>query len=91
VDPLFSKEYYIVAKAKQCSLSLIRFISELFKLQMLMECIMHRCIKKLLSHVADPEEEETESLCKLMITVGKDLGKGLDGHLFRTHERFAQE
>ncbi|RUS30690.1 hypothetical protein BC938DRAFT_479072 [Jimgerdemannia flammicorona] len=73
VDPLLTEEYYIAAKAKRRGLGLIKFIGELFKLQMLTERIMHECIKKLLSNVADPEEEETESLCKLMTTVGKDL------------------
>ncbi|KAF8335869.1 uncharacterized protein EI90DRAFT_3047364 [Cantharellus anzutake] len=32
--------------------------------------IMHECIKKLLSNVDDPEEEEIESLCQLLTTVG---------------------
>ncbi|KAI0042560.1 hypothetical protein FA95DRAFT_1575660 [Auriscalpium vulgare] len=37
---------------------------------MLTERIMHECIKKLLGNVENPEEEEIESLCKLLITVG---------------------
>ncbi|KAI0050434.1 hypothetical protein FA95DRAFT_1603620 [Auriscalpium vulgare] len=65
-------------KAKRRGLGLIRFIGELFKLQMLTERIMHECIKKLLGNVENPEEEEIESLCKLLITVGflLDNGKG---------------
>ena len=51
----------------------MKFIGELFKLQMLTERIMHECIKKLLSGVDNPEEEETESLCKLLTTVGHAL------------------
>ncbi|KAI8578375.1 hypothetical protein K450DRAFT_247591 [Umbelopsis ramanniana AG] len=70
---VLSDEYYAAVKAKRQGLGLIRLIGELFKLQMLTERIMHECIKKLLSNVSDPEEEETESLCKLMTTVGKDL------------------
>ncbi|KAH8548386.1 armadillo-type protein [Umbelopsis sp. PMI_123] len=70
---MLSDEYYAAVKAKRQGLGLIRLIGELFKLQMLTERIMHECIKKLLSNVSDPEEEETESLCKLMTTVGKDL------------------
>jgi translation initiation factor 4G len=70
---VLSDEYYSAVKAKRQGLGLIRLIGELFKLQMLTERIMHECIKKLLSNVSDPEEEETESLCKLMTTVGKDL------------------
>ena len=34
---------------------------------------MHECIKKLLSNAVDPTEEEVESLCKLLATVGSIL------------------
>ncbi|KAG8745160.1 hypothetical protein FRC10_008613 [Ceratobasidium sp. 414] len=70
---LYSEEYYAAAKAKRQGLGLVRFIGELFKLQMLTERIMHECIKKLLSNVVNPEEEEIESLCKLLTTVGHSL------------------
>ncbi|KAI0061212.1 hypothetical protein BV25DRAFT_808484 [Artomyces pyxidatus] len=70
---LYSDEYYAAAKAKRRGLGLIRFIGELFKLQMLTERIMHECIKKLLGNVENPEEEEIESLCKLLATVGNLL------------------
>lgn len=66
---LYSEEYYAVQKVKQQGLGLVKFIGELFKLQMLMEHIMHECIKKALSNIDDPEEEEIESLCKLLTTV----------------------
>ena len=70
---LLSDEYYEAQKAKRRGLGLVKFIGELFKLSMLTERIMHLCIKKLLSNATDPEEEEIESLCKLMTTVGKLL------------------
>jgi translation initiation factor 4G len=70
---LYSDEYYAAAKAKRRGLGLIRFIGELFKLQMLTERIMHECIKKLLGNVENPEEEEIESSCKLLTTVGSLL------------------
>ena len=70
---LYSDEYYAAQKAKRQGLGLIKFIGELFKLQMLTERIMHACIKKLLSNVDNPEEEEIESLCKLLTTVGQAL------------------
>ncbi|KAH9955045.1 hypothetical protein BC827DRAFT_1239687 [Russula dissimulans] len=70
---LYSDEYYAASKAKRRGLGLIRFIGELFKLQMLTERIMHECIKKLLGNVENPEEEEIESLCKLLSTVGSLL------------------
>ncbi|CAG8450416.1 9278_t:CDS:2 [Diversispora eburnea] len=73
---LMSDEYYTAAKAKRHGLGLIRFIGELFKLNMLTERIMHECIKKLLTvsgNPETPEEEEMESLCKLLTTVGQQL------------------
>ena len=70
---LYSDEYYAAQKAKRQGLGLIKFIGELFKLQMLTERIMHECVKKLLRNVENPEEEEIESLCKLLTTVGQIL------------------
>jgi translation initiation factor 4G len=67
---LYSDEYYAAQKAKRQGLGLIKFIGELFKLKMLTERIMHECVKKLLGNVENPEEEEIESLCKLLSTVG---------------------
>ncbi|KAF9501374.1 ARM repeat-containing protein [Pleurotus eryngii] len=54
-------------------LDLIKFIGELFKLQMLTERIMHECVKKMLGNVDNPEEEEIEGLCELLSTVGQLL------------------
>lgn len=70
---LMSDEYYAAQKAKRQGLGLVRLIGELFKLDMLTERIMHVCIKQLLSDVANPEEEDIESLCRLLTTVGKQL------------------
>ncbi|KAL1695925.1 armadillo-type protein [Schizophyllum commune] len=71
---LYSDEYYAAQKAKRQGLGLIRFIGELFKLQMLSERIMHKCVQKLLlGNVDNPEEEEIESLCKLVTTGGELL------------------
>uniref|UniRef100_K3W8C0 MI domain-containing protein n=1 Tax=Globisporangium ultimum (strain ATCC 200006 / CBS 805.95 / DAOM BR144) TaxID=431595 RepID=K3W8C0_GLOUD len=65
----------------------IRFIGELYRKGMLQERIMHECIMKLMGvHVKDgvltavhpgdaPDEENLESLCKLLSTMGKDLEK----------------
>ena len=70
---LYSDEYYVAQKAKQRRLGLIQFIGELYKLQMLTERIMHECIKKLFGNVDNPKEEEIESLCRLLTTIGKLL------------------
>jgi translation initiation factor 4G len=70
---LLSDEYYAAQKAKRRGLGLVRFIGELFQLTMLTERIMHECIKKLLANTTDPEEEDVESLCRLLTTIGKSL------------------
>lgn len=70
---LLSEEYYAAQKAKRRGLGLVRFIGELYRLQMLTERIMHECIKKLLANTENPEEEDIESLCRLLTTVGKGL------------------
>jgi len=70
---LYSDEYYAAQKAKRQGLGLIKFLSELFKQQMLTERIMHECVKKLLGNVENPEEEGIESLCMLLKTVGQLL------------------
>jgi translation initiation factor 4G len=81
-EVLYSEEYYVAQKAKRQGLGLVKFIGELFKLQMLTERIMHECIKKLLSNVDNPEEEEIESLCKLLTTVGQSLDSSkAKGHM----------
>ena len=67
---LYSNEHYAAQKARRQGLGLIKFIGELFKLQMFTERIMHECVKKLLGNVENPEEEEIESLCMLLVTVG---------------------
>ncbi|GAA6010225.1 hypothetical protein JCM10207_005675 [Rhodosporidiobolus poonsookiae] len=70
---LLSDEYYAAQKAKRRGLGLVRFIGELYRLSMLTERIMHECIKKLLANTDSPEEEDVESLCRLLTTVGKGL------------------
>jgi len=70
---LYSDEHYAAQKARRQGLGLIKFICELFKLQMLTERIMHECVKKLLVNVENPEEEAIESLCQLLKTVGQFL------------------
>ncbi|XP_029694907.1 eukaryotic translation initiation factor 4 gamma 3-like [Takifugu rubripes] len=57
-------------KAHRRCLGLIRFVSELFKLQMLRNIIVHECIYKLLDYCV---EESFECLCKLLPTCGKQL------------------
>ncbi|KAL7604138.1 hypothetical protein Lser_V15G15944 [Lactuca serriola] len=54
-------------QARRRMLGNIRLIGELYKKKMLTERIMHECIKKLFGE----DEENIESLCKLMSTIGE--------------------
>jgi len=56
-------------------LGLIEFITELFKLQILPERFMYRCLEQLLVEVGNPEEERIEALCRLLTTCGSILDK----------------
>ena len=57
-------------KLRRRSLGNIRFIGELYKLQMVTARIMHECVKKLLK---TRDEESLECLCRLLTTVGQVL------------------
>ncbi|XP_015749605.1 PREDICTED: eukaryotic translation initiation factor 4 gamma 3-like isoform X2 [Acropora digitifera] len=59
-----------VHQAKRRTLGNIQFIGELFKQKMLTERIMHDVAVKLLR---SNDEESFECLCKLLVTIGKDL------------------
>lgn len=67
--------FYAGQKAKQPGLGLVKFIGELFKLQMLKEYTIHNCVKMLLGNVDKPDEEKIEPLCKLLAIVGGILDK----------------
>ncbi|KAG8971747.1 hypothetical protein FRC05_010814 [Tulasnella sp. 425] len=71
---LGSEEYYAVVKVKRQGIGLVQFIGELYKLHMLTERIIHECIKRLIPLETDnPKEAETETLCKLLTTVGETI------------------
>ena len=70
---MLSDEYYKEAAAKRRGLGLVRFIGELYKLNMLTERIMHQCVKKLVDFQGMPEEAEVESLTNLLRTIGQRL------------------
>ncbi|CAO3695160.1 unnamed protein product [Rhizopus stolonifer] len=70
---MLTEEYYAAVKAKRQGLGLIQLIGELFKLEMLSERIMYGCLIKLCNDPTNSGDEEAESLCKLLITIGKKL------------------
>ncbi|ODQ66664.1 ARM repeat-containing protein, partial [Nadsonia fulvescens var. elongata DSM 6958] len=72
-----SEDYYKAAAAKRRGLGLIKFIGELYMLDMITERIMHGCIQRLLMTETgpgeDPSEDLIESLSKLLTTIGEKL------------------
>ncbi|KAL8935107.1 MAG: hypothetical protein Q9216_005583 [Gyalolechia sp. 2 TL-2023] len=77
---MLSDEYYAAAAAKRRGLGLVRFIGELYKLNMLTERIMHECVKKLVDYEGTPDEAEVESLTSLLKTIGANLDSSEKGH-----------
>eukprot|EP00884_Botryococcus_braunii_P007326 jgi/Botrbrau1/16595/Bobra.0068s0025.1 len=76
-------------KARQRALGNIQFIGQLYKHGMLIEKIMHECLKSLLIEDNNPKQEDVECLCKLLTTVGKQIdsnpksGQAMDAYFFR--------
>ncbi|BEI85507.1 hypothetical protein CcaverHIS002_0509080 [Cutaneotrichosporon cavernicola] len=71
--PMMSEEYYALQKAKRRGLGLVQLIGELYKLDMLSKSVIRECLVRLLSNVENPDEEDLESTCKLLTTVGKQF------------------
>ena len=76
---MLSDEYYKEAAAKRRGLGLVRFIGELYKLAMLTERIMHKCVQKLVDYEGMPDEAEVESLTNLLRTIGQPLDSTNNG------------
>lgn len=70
---IYPDKHYAALKARRQGLGLVKFIGELFKLHILTERLVHEYIKKLLSKAESLGEEEIESLCELLTTVGGTL------------------
>ncbi|CEP14021.1 hypothetical protein [Parasitella parasitica] len=70
-DVMMTDEYYAAVKAKRQGLGLVQFIGELFKLQMLTDRVMMNCLTRLCNDPTHPEDEETETMCKLLTTMGR--------------------
>lgn len=67
---VLSDEYYALQKIKRRGLGLIQLIGELFKLEMVNKNVMSGCFVKLLGVVQTIDEEDVESACKLLKTIG---------------------
>ena len=66
-----TEEDLSLIKTKRHVLGNVHFIGELFKTGLLSNRVMHDCVQELLANIENPEEEEIESLCRLLKTVGK--------------------
>ena len=84
-----AEEDYVRLVAKRRSLGNTQFVGELFINGMISDNIIHYCITSLLEKGQNPEEEDIESLCKLMTTVGKRVSVivGSTEHLESYFER----
>jgi translation initiation factor 4G len=72
-EVMMTDEYYAAVKAKRQGLGLVQFIGELFKRGMLTDRIMTECLTRLCRNPQEAEDEETETMCKLVTTVGREL------------------
>ncbi|KAI9097074.1 armadillo-type protein [Phlyctochytrium arcticum] len=85
-------EDYELGKFKRRVLGNIRFIGELFVKGLITETIMHfSCIQPLLMDLDNPQEEDIESLCKLLNTAGARMDhdrakKQFDAYFARIEE-----
>uniref|UniRef100_A0A8C5GRZ4 MIF4G domain-containing protein n=1 Tax=Gouania willdenowi TaxID=441366 RepID=A0A8C5GRZ4_GOUWI len=88
----FEKDKDINEEEKQRSVGNIKFVGELFKLQMIREVVMHDCIMKLLKN---HDDQSLEVLCKLLSTIGKDLDVKKEKHrvdqCFQQMEKIVKE
>nr|ODN97506.1 translation initiation factor 4G [Cryptococcus depauperatus CBS 7855] len=84
---LMSDEYYAAQKAKRRGLGLVQLIGELFKREILSSRVISECLIKLLSNVLDPDEEDIESACKLLATVGSAYDRVASDNLNKAYIR----
>lgn len=60
-------------KARRRMLGNIQFIGQLYKCGLLTDRIIHSCIVQLLNDELSPRPDDIECLCKLLITLGKQV------------------
>jgi len=91
MDEIEKEDYRF--KAKKRMLGNINFIAELFKTSVIVEPVMYECFNHLLKtqNRENPDEEQIEALCKLMLNVGKILdpdriNKRIDGYILQLKE-----
>ncbi|WWD17169.1 hypothetical protein CI109_101607 [Kwoniella shandongensis] len=87
---MLSDEYYAAQKAKRRGLGLVQLIGELYKLEMVSKGVIRQCLIRLLGNVTDPDEEDIESTCKLLTTIGKAYDAAAPENMNTVFERLNQ-
>ncbi|WVQ80835.1 hypothetical protein IAT38_002942 [Cryptococcus sp. DSM 104549] len=87
---MLSDEYYAAQKAKRRGLGLIQLIGELYKMSMVSKGVIQNCLVKLLGNVTSPDEEDIESACKLLTTIGATFNKASPESMANIMERLSQ-
>lgn len=67
---MMSDEYYAMAAAKRRGLGLVKFIGNLYILNMLNDQVILHCLRDQSKNVIDPSEDSLENLAQLIKTVG---------------------
>lgn len=67
---MMSDEYYAMAAAKRRGLGLVKFIGNLYILNMLNDQVILHCLRDQSKNVVDPSEDALENLAQLIKTVG---------------------
>lgn len=67
---MMSDEYYAMAAAKRRGLGLVKFIGNLYILNMLNDQVILHCLRDQSKNVVDPSEDSLENLTQLIKTVG---------------------
>lgn len=67
---MMSDEYYAMAAAKRRGLGLVKFIGNLYILNMLNDQVILHCLRDQSKNVVDPSEDSLENLAQLIKTVG---------------------
>jgi translation initiation factor 4G len=84
---MLSDEYYAAQKAKRRGLGLVQLIGELYKLDMIGKGVIRTCFARLLGNVENPDEEDLESSCKLLSTVGAQYDRASSDNMDIVFER----
>lgn len=67
---MMSDEYYKMAAAKRRGLGLVKFIGNLYILNMLNDQVILHCLRDQSKNIVDPSEDSLENLAQLINTVG---------------------